>query len=319
MAITITPDIVAGTSYREDDRGGDFMRVWRVDGLESNAGITDQSLYATDGLGAVVPKAGQQHEKMPDLVLRGVEVVPVAGSKTAVRLYLKYVKVRRRLLDVRINGVSVNGATSRDRNGEIILIGYNGPTTVGGRVTAPGTPFPPKDPNDKGSSGWAYNANTRVPFPSPQTVLEIVYLEKGSPFPKIKKYTRKVNSKDWQGGKAREWFCEAILAQIESPIPLNLADLPDQQVVTGPAKFNWIVTYRFLYKEKPVTGGNNLDAEGWDPLVVFVDQNTGRPPDDINPKAGGWPAQKKGNGWYVPDIAGEADFDELKLVQCDVV
>lgn len=311
MAVTITPHLVRGHHYHEDDKTGTLTEYWRVDGLPSDAGITDAAIRASDA-GTMIPAAGQQHPKLPDMVMRGIDVQPV--TRTSAYLTLTYIKVRRRLLDVRLNGVSIQGTTQRDRNGKIIVVGYQSAQT-GGRTgsTDPGTPFPDmvKD------NGWDYNYGPKIPCPIGNSILEIVYLEKGSPQSKIDKYSQCLNSKSFQNCPAREWYCDGIMGQIESPIPLNLADLPDQQVVTGPAIFMFIVTYRFIRRKRPSSASaGSLTTDSWDPLVVFVNPSTQRTPNDVDPKGGGWPEKSKGNGWVVPEVLGEADFNELNLVDC---
>lgn len=306
MAIQIYADIVKEHSYEEDDRSGSLIRVYLVSGLFSSSRITTDAIYAADANGRV-PRAGEAHDTLPDFVVRRVRCQPFLDSRNQIKVYVFYAKVRRRLLDVRINGVTTNTLTNRDKDGNIIVVGYKNPTTntttSQNESTSPGTPFP--DP--KPSNGYEYDYG-EVPYNLAEDVLEIVYLEKGSPFAKRKKYRRRLNSKPWQSGDPREWFCEDILGQVDSPIPLNLNQLGSQEVVTGDALFNWVVTYRFRRVDLPPNG------PGWDPLVLFTDLQTGRKPNDINPKAGGWPSKSKGNGWYVPKIYDEADFNELNLV-----
>lgn len=300
MAIQIRADIVKEHSYEEDDRSGSLVRVYLVSGLVSSSRITTDAIYANDGANAV-PRAGQAHETMPDFVVRRVRCQPFLDSRNQIKVYVFYAKVRRRLLDVRINGVTTNTLTNRDKDGNLLVVGYKQPSN--NQSTSAGTAFPSPSANN----GYDYDYG-EVPYVIPEDVLEIVYLERGSPFNKRKRFRRKLNSKPWQGGEPREWFCEDIIGQIDSPIPLNLSSLPDQQVVTGDALFNWVVTYRFRRIDLPPTG------PGWDPLILFTDLNTGRKPTDINPKAGGWPTKTQGNGWMVSQIYDADDFNDLNLV-----
>lgn len=309
--ITIIPDLVAPHEFEEDDRSGMLARGFRVDGLTSNSDITQKALEAQDN-GVYIPAAGQPHPTLQDLVVRRVNIRPVTGSTTAIRIVIYYAKVRRRLLDVVLNGASVMTMTKRDATGALMAIGYAASSGRAGRDPPdPGKefPYPPVKNN-----GYEYN-QYEVPFPQPEDVLEITYLENGSPREKIKKYRGRLNSKPFQGEDARFWFCEAITARIESPIPRNLADLADQKVVTGDALFDWITTYHFRGRELPPHG------PGWDPLGVFVSQRTGITPNDIDPLAGGYIKKgpgSRGNGWLYPKIVGTADFNELKLVSAVV-
>ncbi len=306
--ISIIPDLVAPHEYEEDDKGGMLARGFRVDGLTSSSDISQQALEAQDN-GAYIPAAGQPHPTLPDLVTRRVNIRPVTGSTTAIRIVIYYAKVRRRLLDVVLNGVSFNAISARDITGDLLVIGYAGSTPGGGgRDSAdPALEFPlPPTKNN----GFYYNYVKSV-LPRPETTLEITYLENEDPEEKIGLYQGTLNSAPWHGGKKREWFCEAITARIESPIPRNLADMSNQQVVTEAAIFDWITTYRFRKRQLPP------DGPGWDPLLIYVNQRTGYSPNDINPKAGGYLDKgpgSRGNGWIVPQMFAETDFNQLKLV-----
>ncbi len=312
MAITIIPDLVAPHEYEEDDRGGMLAQGFRVDGLNPDSDITQKALEAQDN-GVYIPAAGEPHKKLPDLVVRRVNVRPVTNSRTAMRLVIYYAKVRRRLLDVVLNGVSFNAISEKDVLGDFVLgdlmvIGYKGATDTS---TDPATEFPLPPAKNNGYD-YSYFKTT---LPRPETTLEITYLENESPVDKIGLHQGTLNSAPWQGGKKREWFCEAITARIESPIPRNLADLPDQLVVTGPALFDWITTYRFRKRQLPP------DGPGWDPLGIFVNQRTGISPNDIDPKRGGYldkGAGSRGNGWIVPQMFAETDFNEMNLVEATV-
>ncbi len=331
MAITVRRDLINGHDYQEDDKTGELRRAYRVDGLTSSSSITDQALTAVDSTNAAikVPRAGEKHETMPDLVVRRVDVVPVNGSKNAVRVIVTYMKIRRRLLNVTIGGVSQQTTTNRDINGQIMTVGYASPFDgVTFEPTKADTPFPPVETESKKKNSlYEYNY-VEVPFLLPDVSLEIVYLELGSPFPKCQKYIRTLNDGLWQGGERRTWLCESITAQIDSPIPENQQEMKDPKVVTGKALFFWQVTYRFRYSPLPFTNGKLGPTAGWDPLVRFIDRQVGRIPIDVDPVGGGWPnptgANKpaandtsgiiRGNGWAQFQLYGESHFDDLNLV-----
>lgn len=315
MAIRIYEDLVEGMTYRENDRNGELRRPYRVDGLPSNNGITDAAIYAVDG-GKIIPRAGDRHQSLNDLVMREIEVVPVRGSRTACRVYARYVKVRKRLLDIRINGTSLFTQTNFDKEGKILVVGYKS-----GAKPDEQPPDPPKDGSAaSNSNGWKYNY-VKAPKIQPDTLMEIVYLEDRSALKLLDKFRGRLNVKPWQGGDPLEWCCLTINSTIESPIPTNMDQLGKRDVIDGQsglAKFNWIVTYSFrktpTYK---IVGGKVTGGPGWNQVQLFVDQYTGRSPTDIDPKAGGWPTKKKGNGFLEPETFETADFDELNLVKIE--
>ena len=182
-----------------------------------------------------------------------------------------------------------------------MLVGYKRP--INNEITPPGTPFPP--PRTGNDYNYSYGS---APVQLPDDLLEITYLEDASPYLKSLKYRLKLNSKPFQGGKPREWLCESIIQRIESPVPIYAQDPTDARVASK-AIFMWYVTYRFRRRLLPP------DGPGWNPLLLYVDVNTGRSPNDIDPVAEGYLKGKtKGNGWSVETLYGEADFDELKLV-----
>jgi hypothetical protein len=295
MAITIIPDLVAPHEYEEDDRGGMLARGFRVDGLTSGSDITQKALEAQDN-GIYIPAAGQPHPTMADLVVRRVNIRPVTGSTTAMRLVIYYAKVRRRLLDVVLNGVSVNTLTERDATGALMLIGYNGGSGRSGRDSAdPGHGVPAA--TDEEQQLRLLLVRDHAPQVPNQT-LEITYLENESPIEKIGQYQGRLNSPPWQGGKPREWFCESITGRIESPIPRNLADLRDQRVVTGQALFDWITTYRFR-KRQVAAGWFGLGPTGR--LHQPADRHQSQ---RHRPQAGGYIKKgpgSRGNGWLVSE------------------
>lgn len=301
MPIEIRKDLIREHSYDEDDRGATLLRVYVVTGLNSSSRITTDALYASDANGQI-PKAGQQHDTLPDLQCRRVQVVPFAGSRSACYVKVWYAKIRRRLLDVRLNGVTINTATSYDRDGKLIVVGYKEPTNNKSE------PAKNQFPDPKPKNGYDYDYG-EVPFVLNETAYEVVYLEDESPWEKIKTFKRRINSRPWNGGEQGEWFCEDILGQIDSPIPRNMGQLGNPPIVKGKnALFNWVVTYRF--RHRPAGKGND-----WNPLVLFTDLNTGRKPSDIDPKGGGYPDNTKGNGWTVANLYEETDFGDLDIVE----
>jgi hypothetical protein len=320
LATKVTQDLVANWEYDEDDRAGTFTRVFRVDGLDSTNGIADDALTAIDGTDNTkrVPRAGERHPKMGKYVCRRVRVEPVPGSTTAVKLKVQYYKVSRRLLDIRVNGVSIMTTANKDAEGKLLTVGYNGPSTQGGTVTAANTPPPPPNPQDFGKTGWEYELSD-APFFEPLTTYEVVYMEDDFHFGVIKKYRRRTNSRPWNGGAVGEWFCEGITARIDSPIPTNLAQAPLQDgVVTGRgSQFIWEVSYSFRFAENYGRSGDKavVGGPGWKPLLLFHELATGRVPTDVDPVKGKWPDQAAGNGWSFPTMYPEADFGDLNLVE----
>lgn len=308
MAISITADLVAPHEYEADDKSGMLARGFRVDGLTSNTGITADALRATDPLLATnIPVQGEFHPKIPDLVVRRVNIRPVTGSTTAMRLVIYYTQVKRRLLWAKVSGVTINSTTDRLASGEPIIVGHS----VNADAKTP-FPLPPKENN-----GYRYNY-ARIPFALGETIYEVCYLEtKKSPMRDIQKFRGRLNSKAWNGGTAKEWYCETISGDIESPVPINMSELGNPELVSGrAAKFFWITTYRFRYRQVfGNSGGRITGGPGWEELKLFVDERTGRTPNNVNAKSGGWPDAKMGNGWLAVQPFDTADFNDLEILE----
>jgi len=306
MPITIIEDLIAGTDYEETDRIGMFERPYRVCGLPSNSGITAAALYASDGA-KVIPRAGQMHPTMPDFRVRSVRVVPVPRSRTDVMLFLRYVKTRRRLLDIRLDAVSSIQQMDFDRNGEILMVGYKRPKNYGDAALPANTviPYPPVAKGGDPDIQYDY---AEVPIRVCEVSLEIDYFEKGSPFEQMAKYINTVNSKTWQKREARRWFQDGFRARIDSAISTNNSVDGDGVVTGDDAVFDFIVTRRFLLLPPPPLGS-------WDPMLIFIDRTIGLKPNDISPKLGGWLSEGKtsGNGWRVQQVYEATDFNEMKL------
>ncbi len=329
-------DLINGHDFVLDDRNGTLTRAYRVDGLTSSAKITDDALQAVDSTDPTikVPQIGDPHESIPDMQVRKVHPESIRQSKTAIRVIVTYAKVNRRLLDIRFGGVSQQTTTNRDIHGKIMVVGYLSPDSIGGKPVDAATIFP--DPSEVLQNSTLYKfCYVQVPFLLPDASVEFVFMEQSDPFTKWFKYGRRLNATAWQGGQAREWLCESIGGQVDSPIAVNKAELEDPTKTGTVAIYNWINTYRFRFLQKPtagLTGGRGeTSTSGWDPLAIFVDQQVGRTPLDVDPKKGGWPdlallsaAQTgiytttgiiKGNGWAQFKIYGEAEFGDLKMPQ----
>ena len=92
---------------------------------------------------------------------------------------------------------------------------------------------------------------------TPETTLIFHTTEYVSPGYKSKQYTNRVNDSVWQSGDAKTWLCTGIVGRSND----------------GGATFK--VTYTFQYRE-----------DGWDEEAMFIDPNTGRPPEDVEDGVG---------------------------------
>lgn len=91
---------------------------------------------------------------------------------------------------------------------------------------------------------------------APGSTLELEFVTaSASPGSVSTDWTGKVNSDTWQGGAAGTWICMNVTFD---PVDLTAA--------TPKYRF----TFSFEYRE-----------DGWDPTVVFIDPETGEPPDGL--------------------------------------
>ena len=91
---------------------------------------------------------------------------------------------------------------------------------------------------------------------APGSTLELEFVTaSASPGSVSTDWTGKVNSATWQGGAAGTWICTSVNFE---PV--------DQVAATPKYRFNFTFEYR---------------DDGWDPSVVFIDPETGEPPDGL--------------------------------------
>ena len=319
MAIEIHEDVVAGHAHERNDRFGTLYRCWVVTGLDSTNLITFDALVAAN------IKAGDRYPNRGDYICRHVRIEPLGDQfKNACRIVGAFFDSARRLIDVRVNDRSIMVPQQIDQNGEPLVVGYRGPLTPGGSPTAPGAKFPnPSVGAAFGANGYEYN-KVEGQNAAGETSLEFDYLNdqargKGW-FSRLDRFKRKLNSKPWNGGKAREWFFEGTTMRVESAIPTNLGTLGNPSYIgrrTPAPEFIWVTTYRFVRRPYPVFVKGRPDltvpGQGWDQLYFFRDLMSGRVPTDINPTAGNYPTQEQGNGWVNVKTLPEVDFNDPDL------
>jgi hypothetical protein len=93
----------------------------------------------------------------------------------------------------------------------------------------------------------------------PQTTISVTRREFGSPGSKARNYVGKVNSSGWSldpGAQARTWLCTSI----------------NGRSIGGGG---YEVNYQFQYRD-----------ETWDETIVYMDPETGRPPNDVSDEEG---------------------------------
>lgn len=320
MAIAIIEDIVSEHEYSKDDQFEALTRAYVVMGLTSDSKIMESARTATatapDTSLKRVPQIGDAHPTMSGLVVKRVRITPMTQSRTGVRLLIGYVDIRRRLLDIEVNGQSVMSRTELDKDGQPLVVGYKGPLTAGGAVTPPTTRFL----NDSGKPTidniWQYSYGSGL-VPIAEKILEFTYCEPDWKESDWEKYIGTLNADTWNRGEAREWFFAGFQARQNSAIPSNFGQIGGtlEQIEKGEPKFNLIVKYKFIKRLKPKLVGGKFQSAGtgWDTLNLFQDQVTRIIPTDIDPQAGGFPTQDNGNGWRNVKNCNETRFADMKL------
>jgi len=108
----------------------------------------------------------------------------------------------------------------------------------------------------------------------PERIITLTRRESSSPESLANTYVGKMNTYSWRSGAAKTWLCTGIIGR------------------SNDGGDNYDVTYTFQYR-----------ADTWDARVVYIDPNTGKPPDDL--------VENTGKKTYV--IYETADFDNLDL------
>jgi hypothetical protein len=319
---TIKEDIIAGNSFEEDELGATAMRRFFVRDVVlpvyANAGATAQQaiLLAVDAsTNRGLPRLGDPH---PSLVgyyasRRRVDTTPSeSATQAVVTIFYKSVPIERAVLDIVVNGATLQSTTDYDKDGNILWVAYN-PSKGTAQIEPP-------PPTDGIGQGWNYSY-VRAPVLLPNTTLEIVMREPPGHVPWAGTLVRRLNSKRWNGGNAGEWLCTGMTIGL-----LECASRTRWLTLNRPAEFvwgaqdfqgpfaRWRVSYVFQYSPAPKLIGNKIEGgPGHKPLSLFVHNQTGVTPHGIDPKAGGWPDQTRGNGWAVADNYHPVDFDDLEL------
>jgi len=289
MAIRIAEDIVRGARYRVGRDGGSYTRVFYVTGLDATAPAAQRMADAAKAIDATtssaIPAYGEAHPTIAGAYAAEVDAEPLESARDKARVTVIYSTAAplgsadsSTNLLVRINGVTQEAVTSLDINGNMLRVGY-----VPG--ADPGSVPGDSDPNRKDDVG-------RVRVFEPDTLVEFVRNESSSPLANSLQYRRMLNSGSWQGQAARTWLCVALSGERVGRI-----DQAGQ----------WRVTYAFQFRPLPPAG------VGWDPLVLFTDYRTNRPPADVDAAAGGYPSTTSGNGFKQFQVYGAADFGALGL------
>jgi len=98
-------------------------------------------------------------------------------------------------------------------------------------------------------------ASPKIPFLKPETTIVYTRKETSEPTAKAVNYVGKCNTGGWSlhpSATARQWLCTGIVGRSSD----------------GGATYR--VTYEFQYR-----------GATWDPTVMYIDPNTGEPPDDL--------------------------------------
>jgi len=126
-------------------------------------------------------------------------------------------------------------------------------------------------------TGRAVKASPKIPFLKPETTIVYTRKEKSDPTNKALNYVGRCNTGGWSRhpeATERQWLCTGIVGRSSD----------------GGATYR--VTYEFQYR-----GAN------WDPTVMYIDPNTGAPPNDL----------VYGTGEKIVQIYEMIDFNGLNL------
>lgn len=270
MAITLE-NLFDMSCTEANGRVTTLRRAGYVQGLTS----TDPADYAEDVLAAgAVPSAGSTITINGDTLYLRARVVKASDDSALgdARVELAY-EVADASTDDSGTPVLEVGTTLRqvetgkDANGDPITVSYDWPDGAKGLL-----------PDGEAKDGATHTIGGTIRVMKPTSQLRGSFNKAtNTPGSFTRAYVGKVNSTTWQGDPARTWMCTRATAKL-------VDNASDPKV--------WQMDFTFEYDE------NTWDDET---TVIYIDPETGRPPDGIDDPAD--------NGIEIIEYYGEKDFN----------
>jgi hypothetical protein len=271
------------TRLRFGSDGGTFDVLYTVQGLDPTRddNVAIALTVADASTGKTIPPYSQPHLTIPGYWVVNLEAYPM-GDEQSPNLSGVWVKVTygtsnrgAPAVTIRITGSNGRKTIARwpsgPQRGKAILVGY---APAGASFAAQ------LSPKKTAPDGYYYSL-VGAEVLSPNTILEFDRRETRSPLLKSQQFRRRTNSSAWQGGAPGTWLCRKL-----DGIATTL---------TGFQAGFYDCSYAFEW-----------DPEGWTEYGLFVDQNTGQHPQDIDITDGSY------NGYTKIDYP-TADFGQLGL------
>jgi len=272
----VTEDTIEGASLIETSDELEVVRRFIVEEIESNPeDVLNQALLASG-----VPTKGASHPTIAGIKVDSRRATPLGLRQAEITVTYKKVNVEDQQPDetappqISVGTTVQTAETSFDRDGEQIKVQYNKKFV---------------NPETTSEEFKMVEQTGSVEIQAPRTLVRFTRKEDKHPGTKSIQYVGKVNSVPFLNVAPRDMLCTSIEG--------NSSDGGETYLVI----YEFMLAADFL----KVKGEKQID---WNPVVIFIDPDTGRPAKDEPDNPLG-----EGNGLAFPLIYEEIDFNQLSL------
>lgn len=273
------------STLEAEERFGAVMSLTRVAHV-SGIIASDYKILSLALAQAGLPESGDKLAEFPNLVLTDRKVKVIDKAKAEVTLIYSHFFNEGQsaeepfagiiMGEVRANVQQITTNMSKEEGGSAVTVEYA---------------YPSDYPYDTSLQGVSVTQGGEFQVYTSQRTINVSVIRRHSqPWVIARQAVGAVNAAAWSGGKARTWMCTA-------------ANWKPHDAGTGIgrsrlANNRYFFSFEFQY-----------NSDTWDPEVVFIDPNTGKPPPDLgtedDPQTGGEVGRK------VVEYHRAVDFDNL--------
>lgn len=251
MGKLVQIDIVEGAEFKKARDGIEVVRMALVDGLDGNKETRLLDAIEVSG----IPRKGEAHPTIPRIFVSNVTATPAESSEKAlVKISYKSLEGFEQEPDETQLPVIEVGSTTKAARTNLYFDPLEGIKEIEVQYKRP----KPSKPEKKSEFD---KQSTFVDIQIPATTLKLSRKEPNSPLRKSKDFVGTVNITGILNEPKRVWLCTRI------------------DGITTDGGESYEVSYEF---QRAI--GKNFQGEkisGWDAVVIYIDETTGKPPTDI--------------------------------------
>ena len=227
----------------DGDSGKQTIEGWELTRMAIVTGVTGDGHAKIYNAANELPSIGSAHPTISSIYLR--EIIPESLDANTVRFRLVYGIPKYPIMQPRLNTVEVGGTLNQLQTNK----------DADGDIISVGYTFPSDYKLDPNLQSKMVNTSSLVNKLAPQHSIVYSRLIFNNPQFIARNFVGTVNLGGWYldgGAAARTWLCTGIVGR------------------SNDDGISFTTTYSFQYRD-----------ETWDSVVVFIDPNTGAPPDDL--------------------------------------